>query len=200
MLIVSVLNETQLDSLKNIMDSYRQQMRSVMEQYKNGDIDDGAAKSQLQALDAAMNAEIKNLLTDEQQSEIEAKIAEMKQELAARKEAERQAMINATGMTNDQEASLLTINQEHEASVKALFETMKNSDSKEDYDRKAMHEALKALMVQRNAKIENLFDADQMEVIMLHTFAGMQYQKHCNKSRDKDGKKEGGDKEGKSSR
>ena len=63
-----------------------------------------------------------------------------------------------------------------------------------------MHEALKALMVQRNAKIENLFDADQMEVIMLHTFAGMQYQKHCNKSRDKDGKKEGGDKEGKSSR
>jgi hypothetical protein len=182
------------------MDSYRQQMRSVMEQYKNGDIDDDAAKSQLQALDAAMNAEIKNLLTDEQQSEIEAKIAEMKQELAARKEAERQAMINATGMTNDQEASLLTINQEHEASVKALFETMKNSDSKEDYDRKAMHEALKALMVQRNAKIENLFDADQMEVIMLHTFAGMQYQKHCNKSRDKDGKKEGGDKEGKSSR
>ncbi|GIR22865.1 hypothetical protein CM15mP37_03700 [bacterium] len=137
---------------------------------------------------------------DEQQSEIEAKIAEMKQELAARKEAERQAMINSTGMTNDQEASLLTINQEHEASVKALFETMKNSDSKEDYDRKAMHEALKALMVQRNAKIENLFDADQMEVIMLHTFAGMQYQKHCNKSRDKDGKKEGGDKEGKSSR
>ena len=199
-LIVSVLNEAQLDSLKNIMDSYRQQMRSVMEQYKNGDIDDDAAKSQLQALDAAMNADIKNLLTDEQQSEIEAKIAVMKQELAARKEAERQAMINATGMTNDQEASLLTINQEHEASVKALFETMKNSDSKEDYDRKAMHEALKALMVQRNAKIENLFDADQMEVIMLHTFAGMQYQKHCNKSRDKDGKKEGGDKEGKSSR
>ena len=43
-----------------------------------------------------------------------------------RKEAERQAMINATGMTNDQEASLLTINQEHEASVKALFETMKS--------------------------------------------------------------------------
>ena len=79
-LIVSVLNEAQLDSLKNIMDSYRQQMRSVMEQYKNGDIDDDAAKSQLQALDAAMNAEIKNLLTDEQQSEIEAKIAEMKQE------------------------------------------------------------------------------------------------------------------------
>ena len=63
-----------------------------------------------------------------------------------------------------------------------------------------MHEALKALMVQRDSKIESLFDADQMEVIMLHTFAGMQYQRHCNKSRDNDGKKDGGDKEGKSSR
>ena len=95
------------------MDSYRLQMRSVMEQYKNGDIDDDDPKSQLQALDVALNAEIKNLLTDEQHSEIEAKITEMKQELAARKEAERQAMINATGMTNDQEASLLTITNEH---------------------------------------------------------------------------------------
>ena len=192
-LIFSVLTDAQKEELKSIMESYRTKMGTVMEQFKNGEIDAESTKAQLQALEVAMKEEIENMLSDEQQASIDAKISQMKEEREARDKAERQAMIDAIGMTSDQEASLQNINDQHESSVKALFESVKSSGEGKT-DRKALHEALKALMVKRNSSIENLFDADQMEVIKLHTFVTMQYAKHCNKGKrdgDKDGDKDG---------
>ena len=192
-LIFLVLTDAQKEELKSVMESYRTKMGAVMEQFKNGEMDEESAKAQLQALEAAMHEEIENMLSDEQKASLDEKIALMKEEREARGQAERQAMIDAVGMTSDQEASLQSINDEHESSVKALFESAKSSGEGK-FDRKAMHEALEALMVKRNSSIENLFDADQMEIIKLHTFVTMQYAKHCNKGKrdgDKDGDKDG---------
>ena len=60
----------------------------------------------------------------------------------------------------------------------------------EEMGREDIHEALKQLIIDRNSKIEALFDDKQLEIIKIYTALGMQYSKHCGK--DRDGKDDGG--------
>jgi hypothetical protein len=183
--VFTVLDEAQRESLKSIMDSYKGQMEEVMKKAKDGTIDRGAAKAELEALEAAMRAEIEALLTDEQRQKLEDMRAEMKQKMEGMRQAAHDAMVSALEMTSDQGFGLEIINNESGEAQKALIEKAKA----EDMSREDLKDALKQLIADRNSKIEALFSEKQIEIIKIYTALGMQYSKHCGDKRgDKDGK------------
>ena len=183
--VFTVLDEAQRESFKSIMDSYKGQMEEVMKKAKDGTIDRGAAKAELEALEAAMRAEIEALLTDEQRQKLEDMRAEMKQKMEGMRQAAHDAMVSALEMTSDQGSGLEIINNESGEAQKALIEKAKA----EDMSREDLKDALKQLIADRNSKIEALFSEKQIEIIKIYTALGMQYSKHCvDKRGDKDGK------------
>jgi hypothetical protein len=183
--VFTVLDEAQRESLKSIMDSYKGQMEEVMKNAKDGTIDREAAKAELEALEAAMRAEIEALLTDEQRQKLEDMRADMKQKMEGMRQAAHDAMVSALEMTSDQESGLEIINNESGEAQKALIEKAKA----EDMSREDLKDALKQLIADRNSKIEALFSEKQIEIIKIYTALGMQYSKHCGDKRgDKDGK------------
>jgi len=183
--VFTVLDEAQRESLKSIMDSYKGQMEEVMKKAKDGTIDREAAKAELEALEAAMRAEIEALLTDEQRQKLEDMRADMKQKMEGMRQAAHDAMVSALEMTPDQGSGLETINNESGEAQKALIEKAKA----EDMSREDLKDALKQLIADRNSKIEALFSEKQIEIIKIYTALGMQYSKHCGDKRgDKDGK------------
>ena len=183
--VFTVLDEAQRESLKSIMDSYKGQMEEVMKKAKDGTIDRGAAKAELEAMEAAMRAEIEALLTDEQRQKLEDMRADMKQKMEGMRQAAHDAMVSALEMTSDQGSGLEIINNESGEAQKALIEKAKA----EDMSREDLKDALKQLIADRNSKIEALFSEKQIEIIKIYTALGMQYSKHCGDKRgDKDGK------------
>jgi|TARA_B110000914_G_scaffold215197_1_gene218845 hypothetical protein len=185
-MLFTLLDETQTTSLKTIMESYKSQMDEVMKKSKDGTLDRDSAKAELEALEVAMHAEIKAILTDEQKQKLEEIHLEMKQKMEQMRQAGHDAMVNALSMTSLQEDGLDSINKESNEVQKALMEKAKAEEMTKD----DMHEALKALFAERNSKIDALFDDTQMEIIKIYTSLVMQYSKHCG-DRKKDS---GGDK------
>ena len=110
-MLYTVLDDTQKETLRTILESYRTQMSAVMNKVKDGTLDRDAAKAELEALETAMYAEIDALLTDDQKDAIDAMHAEMKQKMDAMRQAAHDAMIGALEMTSEQEAVLETINK-----------------------------------------------------------------------------------------
>jgi hypothetical protein len=181
-MLLKLLDEAQAESLKSIMESYKEKMDEVMKKAKAGTIDRDSAKAELEALEVAMHAEIEAILTDEQKQKIEEMHLEMQQKMKEMRQAGHDAMVNALSMTSVQEDGLVTINNETNEAQKALMEKAKAEEmSKDD-----MHEALKVLFSERNSKIDALFDDNQMEIIKIYTTLVMQYSKHCGDRKKED--------------
>ena len=168
------------------MESYGSKMRALQEKVKNGTLDKDAARAEFEALESAMQSEIEALLTDEQKQKLAEMKAQREEDRAKMAKAAHDAMVNALEMTADQESELETINNESVQAQKALMDKAKA----EEMGREDVHEALKQLIIDRNSKIEALFDDKQLEIIKIYTALGMQYSKHCGK--DRDGKDDGG--------
>jgi hypothetical protein len=186
--VFTVLDEAQRESLKSIMDSYKGQMEEVMKKAKDGTIDREAAKAELEALEAAMQAEIEALLTDEQKQRLEDMQAGMKPKMEEMRQAAHDAMVSALEMTTDQESGLETINNESGEAQRALMEKARA----EEMSREDLKDALKQLIADRNSKIEALFSDKQIEIIKIYTALGMQYSKHCGDKRGDKGGNTGG--------
>ncbi len=179
-----VLDDAQRDSLKIILKSYGEKMKAIQKQVKDGTMDKETAKVELEALATAMKAEIEALLTAEQKQ----KLAEIKKRMEAERiemqKAAHDAMVNALGMTADQESGLESINKTAAEATKALFQKAKT----DKMDKEAFHAALKAIISDRNKAIEALFDDTQLEIIKIYTALGMQYARHCGqKGKDRQG-------------
>ena len=174
-MLSTLMDEAQLISLKAIMESYETKMDEVMKKAKDGSLDRDSAKAELEALEVAMQSEIKALLTDEQKEKLEEMHLEMKQKMEEMRQAGHDAMVNALSMTSLQEDGLDSINKDSNEAQKALMEKAKA----EEITKNDMHEALKALFAERNSMIDALFDDTQMEIIKIYTSLVMQYSKHC---------------------
>ena len=174
-MLSTLMDEAQLISLKAIMESYEIKMDEVMKKAKDGSLDRDSAKAELEALEVAMQSEIKALLTDEQKEKLEEMHLEMKQNMEEMRQAGHDAMVNALSMTSLQEDGLDSINKDSNEAQKALMEKAKA----EEITKNDMLEALKALFAERNSMIDALFDDTQMEIIKIYTSLVMQYSKHC---------------------
>ncbi|MDP6339577.1 MAG: hypothetical protein QF842_04510 [Candidatus Marinimicrobia bacterium] len=183
-LIYELLDEAQRESLKNILETYGTKMRDLMEQAKAGTIDRDTAKAEIEALEAAMEAEIEGLLTDDQKQQLADIKAEMENRMAEAKQAAHDAMVNALEMTSEQETGLAEINTAHQEAMNTLFEKAKAEEMEKD----DLHEAVKLLLADRNSKMDELFNDKQMEIIKIYTALGMQYNRHCGQ-KDRDGQK-----------
>ena len=67
----------QQETLKGILDSYREQMEAVWGQMKDGSMDEATGKAELEALELAMKTEVESLLTDDQKDQLDAIYAEI---------------------------------------------------------------------------------------------------------------------------
>jgi len=182
--VYRVLSDDQKASFKTIMTTYGEKMKTIQQQVKDGTIDKEVAKTELEALSAAMNDEVEALLTDEQKQQLADEKSQMEARMAEMKKAAHDAMVNALGMSNDQESGLETINKDAAAITKALFEKARN----EKMDRETLHNALKSIISDRNTAIDGLFDDTQIEIIKLYTAMGMQYKRHCGQKGREGGK------------
>ena len=183
-LMMSVLDSDQQEALKAIMDTYRSQMEEVMRAMREGSKDEATAKAEIEALELSMKNEIDSLLTDDQKNKIDSMQSEMKQKIEDLRQAERDAMISALGMTSDQAVQLSAINNKHEEAIKALFEAIKSAG--DDVDKSVFEEKMKELSATRNNELERLFNDKQLEAIKVHASLVMMFSKHC------DGRKDGG--------
>ena len=174
-ILFKLLDESQALAIKSIMESYRDKMGEVMNKAKEGTLDRDSAKAELEALEAAMDAEIQAILTEEQKQKLEEMHLEMHQKMEEIRQAGHDAMVNALSMTSVQENGLVTINNETNDARKELMEKVKA----EGLSKEERHEALKLLFSDRNSRIDALFDNTQMEIIKVYTALVMQYSKHC---------------------
>ena len=174
-MLFKLLDESQALAIKSIMESYRDKMGEVMNKAKEGTLDRDSAKAELEALEAAMDAEIQAILTEEQKQKLEDMHLEMHQKMEEMRQAGHDAMVNALSMTSVQENGLVTINNETNDARKELMEKVKA----EGLSKEERHEALKLLFSDRNSRIDALFDNTQMEIIKVYTALVMQYSKHC---------------------
>jgi len=174
-MLFKLLDESQALAIKSIMESYRDKMGEVMNKAKEGTLDRDSAKAELEALEAAMDAEIQAILTEEQKQKLEEMHLEMHQKMEEMRQAGHDAMVNALSMTSVQENGLVTINNETNDARKELMEKVKA----EGLSKEERHEALKLLFSDRNSRIDALFDNTQMEIIKVYTALVMQYSKHC---------------------
>ncbi len=163
-----VLTDAQQAAIEEIRERYRAQIEPLLEARRNETITPEEFRAQMEALRAAMQAEIDALLTDEQKADIEARReacrAEGEAEREARREAERAAMIEALGLTGEQVAALDALHEAQKAERDALLAQLDAGT----LTREDVQTALAALHDAADAALQDLFDETQWEIKLIH--------------------------------
>ncbi len=190
-----VLTDEQIAVFDEIVNTYKEQFKSLFEQVKSGALSREEAKTQAEALGEAMKAEIEALLTEEQKAELEqmkadfeAKRDERREERQAYKDSSKQVMIEILDMTGDQVASFESVVSEKRESMQALVDQLKNGE----IDRTAFREAAKLLFESRSEKMEAIFNDTQLEIIKIHKALLIRMKKNHGKKGGKFGGHGGG--------
>ena len=184
--IIKVLTEDQKVIFKEILSSYKEKLKAIHSQVKDGTLSKDDAKIQLEPLREAMKAEIDALLTDNQKALVQQNQDDKKAKRQAYKDSTRAVKIDVLDMTSDQVVTYDLINQETRDASKALFLRSKNGE----IDRESLRAGLKNLFSSRNEKLEALFTAGQLEIIKIHKALELRMKKH----KSQKGKKGGGSK------
>ena len=191
--VVKVLTDDQKVTFKAIIAAYKEKFKAVHEQVKDGTLTKEDAKTELDALREAMNAEVDALLTDDQKAQLDQNKADHEAKRQAYKDSSKAVMTAVLGMTSEQLSEFDTANQEARDAANALFEKAKNGD----IDKDTLREGLKAIFVSKNEKMSNIFDNGQLEIIKIHKALEMRMKKHkSGKGKMRGGKKGLGGKKG----
>jgi len=105
-LIADVLTDEQQAEAEEIRSRYQEQFETIREQVRSGDLSQEDAEEQLKALHDAMAEEIRGVLTEEQVTVLEERIAARGEQAEAHLELLKAAMIDALGLNEDQIALL----------------------------------------------------------------------------------------------
>ena len=182
--IYKVLTDDQKVTFKAIVTAYKERFKAIHEQVKDGSLSKEDARSQMDALKEAMQAEVDALLTEEQKAQIDQNKADRETERQAYKDSSKAVMVDVIGMTAEQVTAFDEANQEARNAAMALFEQAKNGD----IDKDTLREGLKNIFATKNEKMETLFNDDQLEIIKIHKALELRMKKH----RGQKGKKGGG--------
>ena len=77
-MLSEILDDTQMESIKGIIEDFKSRMEILGTQWKNEDITVEVFKANIFALKNYMKASVANIMTEEQQAEFESKLEEMK--------------------------------------------------------------------------------------------------------------------------
>jgi len=181
--IVRVLTDDQKVTFKAIMVAYKEKFKVIHEQVKDGSLSKEDARSQMDALKEAMQAEVDALLTEEQKAQIDQNKADRETERQAYKDSSKAVMVDVLDMTAEQVTAFGEANKEARDAAKALFEQAKNGD----LDRESLRAALKNLFTEKNDKLEALFTDGQFEIIKIHKALELRMKKHRGHQKGKKG-------------
>ena len=182
--IYKVLTDDQKVTFKAIVTAYKERFKAIHEQVKDGSLSKEEARSQMDALKEAMQAEVDALLTEEQKAQIDQNKADRETERQAYKDSSKAVMVDVIGMTAEQVTAFDEANKEARDAAMALFEQAQNGD----IDKDTLREGLKNIFATKNEKMETLFNDYQLEIIKIHKALELRMKKH----RDQKGKKDGG--------
>ena len=182
--IYKVLTDDQKVTFKAIVTAYKERFKAIHEQVKDGSLSKEDARSQMDALKEAMQAEVDALLTEEQKAQIDQNKADRETERQAYKDSSKAVMVDVIGMTAEQVTAFDEANKEARDAAMALFEQAQNGD----IDKDTLREGLKNIFATKNEKMETLFNDYQLEIIKIHKALELRMKKH----RDQKGKKGGG--------
>ena len=182
--IYKVLTDDQKVTFKAIVTAYKERFKAIHEQVKDGSLSKEEARSQMDALKEAMQAEVDALLTEEQKAQIDQNKADRETERQAYKDSSKAVMVDVIGMTAEQVTAFDEANKEARDAAMALFEQAQNGD----IDKDTLREGLKNIFATKNEKMETLFNDYQLEIIKIHKALELRMKKH----RDQKGKKGGG--------
>ena len=182
--IYKVLADDQKVTFKAIVTAYKERFKAIHEQVKDGSLSKEDARSQMDALKEAMQAEVDALLTEEQKAQIDQNKADRETERQAYKDSSKAVMVDVLDMTAEQVTAFGEANKEARDAAMALFEQAQNGD----IDKDTLREGLKNIFETKNEKMEALFNDDQLEIIKIHKALELRMKKH----RGQKGKKGGG--------
>ena len=151
--IYKVLTDDQKVTFKAIVTAYKERFKAIHEQVKDGSLSKEDARSQMDALKEAMQAEVDALLTEEQKAQIDQNKADRETERQAYKDSSKAVMVDVLDMTAEQVTAFGEANKEARDAAMALFEQAQNGD----IDKDTLREGLKNIFATKNEKMEALF-------------------------------------------
>ena len=172
--IYKVLTDDQKVTFKAIVTAYKERFKAIHEQVKDGSLSKEDARSQMDALKEAMQAEVDALLTEEQKAQIDQNKADRETERQAYKDSSKAVMVDVLDMTAEQVTAFGEANKEARDAAMALFEQAKNGD----IDKDTLREGLKNIFATKNEIMEALFNDDQLEIIKIHKALELRMKKH----------------------
>lgn len=176
------LTDDQKEQLETLQTQHREQIKTLVEQRRQGDFDAETIRTQMKAMRESMHASLEQILTPEQLEKLEGNRPQMGEEgrrfgRRTRGQAENRtratgfdreevsaAMIEALGLTQAQQEALKQQREASREAVKALREKARE----ESTDREAVMESFNTLREQQQEEAQAIFTADQLEIIQIH--------------------------------
>lgn len=158
------LTEDQETALTDIHTQYREQFRALAESFKNGEITEDEVLAQLISLREAKQAEVNDVLTDEQAAQLEEFRAQREAEFEEYRQAVNDVRNDVLGLTDEQAEAIDALYEEQLASRESLIEqvqagTLTVADFQAEID---------ALEAARQDVLVGLLSDLQYEIVQIH--------------------------------
>ena len=158
------LTDDQQAALEEIYSRYREEFKTLAESYENGSLTEDDVVSELIALREAKEAEILEVLTDEQEAAMEAYRAEREAEFEAFREEVNAVRNEVLGLTSDQAEAYDALFEDQLEARESLIEQLQaGSLTVADFNAE-----IEALEVAREAVLAGFLDDLQYEIVQIH--------------------------------
>ncbi|GAB5519126.1 MAG: hypothetical protein RhofKO_13770 [Rhodothermales bacterium] len=160
----SLLTDEQKETIQGIRESYKEQIKALVEQKRDETITAEEFSTQMTALHDAMKAEIEAVLTAEQIAALEEAKAAAEAAREEWKAANEAVMIEVLGLTDDQLAALEALRTDQQTAREALRAEVEAGTLTQDEAREQLGE----LRASGNETLQGILDATQYEVWLVH--------------------------------
>ncbi|MEX0746469.1 MAG: hypothetical protein WD275_00625 [Rhodothermales bacterium] len=161
-LIADVLTDEQQAEVEEIRSRYHEQLEAIRQQVQSGELTQEEAAAQAEALHAAMAEEIRNILTDDQLTILEERIAARGEEAEAHLEANKAAMIEALGLSETQVTALDELHRTQCEAFQGLV------DQAGDITRDEFRSGVERLVNVKLDAYADILDEEQFEGAKIH--------------------------------
>lgn len=163
-LISELLSDDQIAEIRSILDRQHSEMKSLIEQVRQGEITREQFADAVQALHAVTVEAVYSVLTDDQIAALEQHIQDRKDAFAAIVAATKRAMYDALGATEAQISDIETLCERLSTEKDALLDQHFSGD----LTREELKTALNALNEIEKDELGQTLDDAQMEVVLIH--------------------------------
>lgn len=162
--IADDLTEAQRTEIRAIHEEHAEQAKAVFEALNNEEITREEAHEQLASLREELHENVSAVLTEEQREALASWIEERKGEREERREAQREAMIDALDLTTEQVEALDALREQHREELG----DWRPGFWSDDFDRSAFLEDRLALHEEMEEALAEILTGAQLEAVKIH--------------------------------